>query len=86
MHAVHQTTTINRVSEIQDIVDTIADKEGTALKSFLKGELALSKEMWQQLIDLKFRITMSQDEQITKHSWRKESMEGMQRHQKKKPI
>ena len=52
--------------EIQDIVDTIVDKEGTALKSFLKGELVLSKEVWQQLIDLKFRITVSQDEQITK--------------------
>ena len=37
--------------EIQDIVDTIADKEGTALKSFLKGELVLSKEVWQQLIN-----------------------------------
>ena len=52
--------------EIQDIVGTIADKEGTALKSFLKGELVLSKEVWQQLIDLKFGITVSQDEQITK--------------------
>ena len=47
-------------------MDTIADKEGTALKSFLKGELVLSKDVWQQLIDLKFRITVSQDEQITK--------------------
>ena len=39
------------IQEIQDIVDTIADKESTALKSFLKGELVLSKEVWQQLID-----------------------------------
>ena len=54
------------LAEIQDIVDTIADKEGTALKSFLKGELVLSKEMWQQLIDLKFGVTVSRDEQITK--------------------
>ena len=37
--------------EIQDIVDTIAGKEGTALKSFLKGKLVLSKDVWQQLID-----------------------------------
>ena len=54
------------LAEIQDIVDTIADKEGTALKSFLKGELVLSKDVWQQLIDLKFRVTVSRDEQITK--------------------
>ena len=54
------------LAEIQDIVDTIADKEGTALKSFLKGELVLSKDMWQQLIDLKFGVTVSRDEQITK--------------------
>ena len=52
--------------EVQDIVDTIADKEGKALKSFLKGELVLSKDVWQQLIDLKFGVTVSQDEQITK--------------------
>ena len=54
------------MEEIQDIVNTIADKDGTALKSFLKGELVLSKEVWQQLINLKFRVTMSQDEQIMK--------------------
>ena len=47
------------LAEIQDIVDTIADKEGTALKLFLKGELVLSKDMWQQLIDLKFGVTVS---------------------------
>ena len=47
-------------------MDTIADKDGTALKSFLKGELVLSKEVWQQLIDLKFGITVNRDEQITK--------------------
>ena len=47
-------------------MDTIADKEGTALKLFLKGELVLSKDVWQQLIDLKFGVTVSQDEQITK--------------------
>ena len=33
---------------------------------FLRGELVLSKEVWQQLIDLKFGITVSRDEQITK--------------------
>ena len=54
------------LAEIQDIADTIADKEGTALKSFLKGELVLSKHVWQQLIDLKFGVTVSWDEQITK--------------------
>ena len=37
----------------------IADKDGTALKSFLKGELVLNKEMWQKLIDLKFGITVN---------------------------
>ena len=74
------------LAEIQDIVDTIADKEGTALKSFLKGELVLSKDVWQQLIDLKFGVTVSQDEQITFSSWRKESIEEMQKHRKKSPI
>ena len=54
------------LAEVQDIVDTIADKEGKALKSFLKGELLLSKDMWQQLIDLKFGVTVSQGKQITK--------------------
>ena len=54
------------LAEIQDIVNTIADKEGTALKSFLKGELVLSKEVWQQLINLKFRVTVNREEQITK--------------------
>ena len=29
------------LAEIQDIVDTIADKEGKALKSFLKEKLVL---------------------------------------------
>ena len=38
--------------EIQDIIDTIIDKKGTALKSFLKGESVLSKDVWQQLISL----------------------------------
>ena len=33
------------LAEIQDIVDTIADKEGMALKSFLKGKLVLSKDV-----------------------------------------
>ena len=36
------------LGEIQDIVNMAADKEGTALKSFMKGELVLSKEVWQQ--------------------------------------
>ena len=47
------------LAEIQDIVNMIADKDGTALKSFLKGELVLSKEVWQQLIDLKFGVTVN---------------------------
>ena len=47
------------LAEIRDIVDMIADKDGTALKSFLKGELVLNKEVWQQLIDLKFGITVN---------------------------
>ena len=54
------------LAEVQDIVNTIADKEGTALKLFLKGELVLSKEVWQLLIDLKFRVTVNRDEQIKK--------------------
>ena len=45
--------------EIRDIVDMIADKDGTPLKSFLKGELVLNKEVWQKLIDLKFGITVN---------------------------
>ena len=44
----------------------IVDKEGTALKSFLNGQLVLSKEVWQQLIDLKFGVTVNWGEQITK--------------------
>ena len=47
------------LARVQDIVDTITDKEGKALKSFLKRELGLSKDVWQQLIDLKFRVTVS---------------------------
>ena len=35
------------LAEIQDIVNMIVDKDGTALKSFLKGDLVLSKEVWQ---------------------------------------
>ena len=54
------------LAEVQDIVNSIADKEGKALKSFLKGEFVLSKDVWQQLIDLKFGVTVSRDEQITK--------------------
>ena len=54
------------LAEIQDIVNTVADKEGTALKLFMKGELVLSKEVWQQLIDLKFGVTVNRGEQITK--------------------
>ena len=54
------------LAQIQDIVNTAADKEGTALKSFLKGELVLSKEVWQQLIDLKFRVTVNWGEKIMK--------------------
>ena len=54
------------LAEIQNIVNMIVDKDGTALKSFLKGELVLSKEVWQQLIDLKFGVTVNRDEQITK--------------------
>ena len=45
--------------EIRDIVNMIADKDGTALKSFLKGELVLNKEVWQKLINLKFGITVN---------------------------
>ena len=67
--------------EIRDIVNTIADKDGTALKSFLKGELVLNKEVWQKLIDLKFRITVNRDEQIMKQS-RKESTKEMQSHRR----
>ena len=52
--------------EMRDIVDTITDKDGTPLKSFLKGELVLNKEVWQKLIDLKFWITVNRDEQIMK--------------------
>ena len=33
---------------------------------FGKGELVLSKDVWQRLINLKFRVTVSRDEQITK--------------------
>ena len=33
---------------------------------FGKGELVLSKDVWQRLISLKFGVTVSQDEQITK--------------------
>ena len=47
------------LAKIQDIIDTIIDKKGTALKSFLKGELVLSKDVWQQLISLKFGVTVS---------------------------
>ena len=32
----------------------------------MKEELVLSKEVWQQLIDLKFGVTVNQDEEITK--------------------
>ena len=31
------------LAEVQDIVDTIADKEDTALKLFLKGELVFKQ-------------------------------------------
>ena len=54
------------LAEIKDIVDTIADKEGTALKSMLQGELVLSKEVWQKLIELKFEVTLDRGEQIKK--------------------
>ena len=47
------------LAEMGDIVDMITDKDGTALKSFLKGELVLNKEVWQKLIDLKFGITVN---------------------------
>ena len=53
-------------AEIKDIVNMIADKEGTALKSMLWGELVLSKKVWQQLIKLKFEVTVDWGEQITK--------------------
>ena len=33
---------------------------------FSKGELVLSKDVWQRLISLKFGVTVSRDEQITK--------------------
>ena len=33
---------------------------------FGKGKFVLSKDVWQWLISLKFRVTVSQDEQITK--------------------
>ena len=29
------------------------------MKSFMKGELVLSKEVWQQLINLKFGVTVN---------------------------
>ena len=54
------------LAELQDIVNMVADKEGTALKSFLKGELVLRKEVWQQLIDLKFRVTVNWGKEIMK--------------------
>ena len=54
------------LAEIQDIVNMVTDKDGTALKSFLKGELVLSKEVWQQLINLKFGVTVNRDEQSMK--------------------
>ena len=47
------------LAEVQDIVDTIINKEGKVLKSFLKGELVLSKDVWKQLIYLKFGVTVS---------------------------
>ena len=47
------------LAEMRGIVNTIADKNGTALKSFLKGELILNKEVWQKLIDLKLGITVN---------------------------
>ena len=54
------------LAEIQDIINMIPDKDGTALKSFLKGELVLNKVVWHQLINLKFGVTINQDEKITK--------------------
>ena len=47
------------LAEVQDIVNMVADKEGTALKSFIKGDLVLSKEVWQRLINLKFGVTVN---------------------------
>ena len=47
------------LAEVQDIVSMVPDKDGTALKLFLKGELVLNKEVWQQLIDLKFGVTVN---------------------------
>ena len=44
----------------------VVDKEGLALKSFLKGEPVLSKEVWKELIDLKFGVMINRGEQITK--------------------
>ena len=38
------------LAEVQDIVNMVVDKEGLALKSFLKGEPVLSKEVWKELI------------------------------------
>ena len=46
------------LAEIKDIIDTIADKEGTALKSMLQRELVLSKEVWQRLTELKLEVTL----------------------------
>ena len=40
------------LAEIQDIINMVVDKEGLALKSFLKGEPVLSKEVWKELINL----------------------------------
>ena len=54
------------LAEIQDIVNMVVDKEDIALKSFLKGESVLSKEVWQELIDLKFGVTIKRGEHITK--------------------
>ena len=71
------------LAEIKDIVDTIADKEGTALKSMLQGELVLSKEVWQKLIELKFEVTVDQGEQIMKQMKEGFTYE-MQKHQRRK--
>ena len=47
------------LAEVQDTVNTIANKDGTALKSFLKRGVGPKQRSWQQLINLKFGVTIN---------------------------
>ena len=47
------------LAEIQDIINMVVDKEGLALKSFLKGEPVLIQEVWKELINLKFGVMIN---------------------------